>query len=51
MSWGTVGSTWSLPTLGAHVSKQFDMELFFWRIDRILRDAPTSFAAGENHSG
>ncbi|BGD48592.1 hypothetical protein CRPA5_38890 [Pseudomonas aeruginosa] len=28
MSWGTVGSTWSLPTLGAHVSKQFDMELF-----------------------
>lgn len=28
MSWGTVGSTSSLPILGASMSKPFDMEVF-----------------------
>lgn len=28
MRWGTVGLMWSLPTLGAGVSKPFGMELF-----------------------
>ncbi|MCY1303004.1 hypothetical protein D9M70_526910 [compost metagenome] len=50
MSWGMLGSTWSLPTLGAsHEPAIRYGTVLGWRADRVRCDAATLFAVGEDY--
>lgn len=52
MSWGTVGSTWSLRTLeDVHEQAIRYGAVLGCGADRVVRNAAASFAAGENYSG